>query len=387
MPISRRVLIYSMVEHTARRQVVHGIGIYAKERALWQPLIPWADLERWARPEGMKVDGVIAYPHTREEMDFLLHLDVPVVCMGPFFPEAGLPRVNWDDGVAGQLAVTHLAETGLTRIGFVGNDFGEGYIRSRLEGAEHRAVELGLEWTSLDLEPEGHRPGKEEDVARRAETLLKSLQPPCGLVAATDFVGFELLRALRSADIEVPEAAAVVSIGGDNLVCPFCEPALSSVLLPGAQVGYQAAQLLDRLLKDPEDGGEISVPPKRIEVRRSSDTTATSDEMVRQALSFIREHAVEAIGVRDVLAAVPLSRRPLELRFKRATGRTLQKEIWRVRLRRAKEMLIETNLSIAAIAENCGFSEPQRMTEVFTRELGEAPGAFRKAHQRLAGHD
>ena len=387
MPHSRRVLIYSMVEHTARRQIVRGIGIYGRERPIWQPLIPWADLERWARPEGMKVDGVIAYPHTREEMDFLLDLDLPVVCVGPFFPEPGLPRVSWDDGVAGQLAVRHLADAGLKRIGFAGSDFGEGYVRSRLEGAERAAAELGLELISLDLEPEGHRPGKEKKVARRAEGWLKGLQPPFGLVAATDFTGFALLYALRSARIEVPEAAAVISIGGDNLVCPFCEPALSSVVLPGAQVGYQAAQLLDRLIKQRKAVGEIRVPPQRVVVRRSSDTFATSDEMVRRALSFIREHAVQPIGVGDVLAAVPLSRRPLELRFKRATGRTLQKEIWRVRLKRAKEMLIETNLSIADIAENCGFNEPQRMSEVFTRELGEAPGAFRKAHHRMAGHD
>lgn len=387
MSRSGRILIYTMVEHTARRQIVHGIGTYVREMSTWQPLIPWADLERWARPEGMKVDGVIAYPHTREEMDFLLDLDLPVVCVGPFFPEAGLPRVSWDDGVAGQLAVKNLANAGLKRIGFAGSDFGTGYVRSRLEGTERAVAELGLELFTLDLEPGGHKPGEEEKVARSAASWLKSIEPPFGLVAATDFTGFELLNALRSSGIEVPEAAAVISIGGDNLVCPFCEPALSSVVLPGTEVGYQAAQLLDQLISGQNTMAEVRVPPKRVVVRRSSDTVATSDDMVRRALSFIRDHAVEPIGVSDVLATVPLSRRPLELRFKRATGRTLQKEIWRVRLDRAKEMLIETSLSIADIAEKCGFSEPQRMTEVFVRELGEAPGAYRKSHHRLAGHD
>lgn len=72
------------------------------------------------------------------------------------------------------------------------------------------------------------------------------------------------------------------------------------------------------------------------------------------------------------------------MRFKKVTGHTLQKEIWRVRLERAKEMLIETDLSVADISERCGFSEPQRMTVVFGRELGVAPGAFRQSH-RSAG--
>jgi LacI family transcriptional regulator len=138
------------------------------------------------------------------------------------------------------------------------------------------------------------------------------------------------------------------------------------------------------LLDKQKPAKKLRVPPRRVVARRSSDMVATGDEMVRRALTFIREHAGEPFGVSDVLAAVPLSRRPLELRFKRDTGRTLQKEIWRVRLERAKEMLIETDLPVAEIATRCGFSEPQRMTEVFGRELGIAPGAFRQAH-RLEG--
>jgi LacI family transcriptional regulator len=142
--------------------------------------------------------------------------------------------------------------------------------------------------------------------------------------------------------------------------------------------------LLDRLIEKRKTSQEHRVPPRRVVARRSSDMVASGDEMVRRALTFIREHAIEPIGVCDVLAAVPLSRRPLELRFKRDTGRTLQKEIWRVRLERAKEMLIETDLPVAEIATRCGFSEPQRMTEVFGRELAIAPGAFRQSH-RLDG--
>jgi AraC family transcriptional regulator len=49
-------------------------------------------------------------------------------------------------------------------------------------------------------------------------------------------------------------------------------------------------------------------------------------------------------------------------------------------------MLVETELPVAEIAIRCGFSEPQRMTEVFGRELGIAPGAFRQSH-RMMGND
>ena len=380
----RRILIYTDLEHTARRQMVQGVGRYAREGHRWQPMIPWSDLDLWALPEGMKVDGVIAFPNTRERIDFLLGLQCPVVCVGPHFSEVKLPRVDWDDELAGQMAVGHLAGLGMRRIGYVGADFGLSYVAKRLQGARRAATKHGLEIEALELEPGGHKAGKVAAASKRAVKWLKSLEPPFGVVAATDITGFELLNALSAAGIEVPEQAAVISIGGDNVLCPFSDPALSSVELPGEQVGYEAARMLDHLIDKQKPARQLLVAPRRVVARRSSDVVATGDEMVRRALNFIRAHAAEPIGVSDVLAAVPLSRRPLELRFKRETGRTLQKEIWRLRLERAKEMLVETDLPVAEIAIRCGFSEPQRMTEVFGRELGIAPGSFRQSH-RISG--
>jgi LacI family transcriptional regulator len=376
----RRILVYTKVEHTARRQIVQGIGDYARQGHRWQPIIPWADLDRWSLPEGMKVDGVIAFPQTRDEIDFLRGLKGPVVCVGPHFSEVQLPRVDWDDGLAGELAVRHVVGSGLKRIAFVGANFRLNYVAGRRDGALRAAAEHGLELETLDLEPGGHQAGKEASLVRNAVRWLKGLKPPFGVVADTDLTGFELLHALQAAGIRVPEEAAVISIGGDNVLCPFCDPALSSVELPGEEVGYEASHLLDRLMAREKAATEVRVPPLRVMARRSSDLVATDDEMVALALRLICDHAVEGIGVGEVVAAIPLSRRPLELRFKKVTGRTLQKEIWRIRIERAKELLVETDLSVAEISDRCGFSEPQRMTEVFGRELGVAPGVFRQSH-------
>lgn len=39
MRIWQRILVFTKVDHTARREVVHGIGRYAHERRGWQPMI------------------------------------------------------------------------------------------------------------------------------------------------------------------------------------------------------------------------------------------------------------------------------------------------------------------------------------------------------------
>ena len=48
-----RTLIFTQLDHTARRQIIHGIGRYARESYRWQPLIPWSDLDDWTLPENM----------------------------------------------------------------------------------------------------------------------------------------------------------------------------------------------------------------------------------------------------------------------------------------------------------------------------------------------
>ncbi len=376
-----RTLIFTQVDHTARRQIIHGVGRYARQNHRWQTLIPWADLDDWTLPRNLKIDGVIAFPSLRREMDFLLRLKMPVVCVGPHFQNENLPRIDWDDRMAGRLAVEHLIECGLKHIAFVGADFHAPYVAARLEGAREAVTQHALDFSCFDLEPRGHQKGKDATIMKRATNWLRSLDPPFGVIAAADNTGLDVLNALRTAEITVPEEAAVISIGGDNVLCPFSDPALSSVVLPGERVGYEAASLLDRLMAKQAINTHAPIAPSQLQVRRSSDMIATDDKLIRQAIRFIRDHADEPIQVGDVLAAIPLSRRPLEIRFKNATGRTLQKEILRVRLERAKELLTETDLPVAEIAIKCGFTEPQRLTEVFRRELDLSPGAFRQSRR------
>lgn len=125
----------------------------------------------------------------------------------------------------------------------------------------------------------------------RIAAWVSSLPKPVGIMASTDFRGVQLLNACRQAQVAVPEQAAVVGVGADNVACQFADPPLSSLVLNARKMGYEAAALLDRLMKGhtvPES--EMLVPPLDIMVRRSSDITAISDPLVTRALHFIREN-------------------------------------------------------------------------------------------------
>jgi LacI family transcriptional regulator len=100
-------------------------------------------------------------------------------------------------------------------------------------------------------------------------------------------------------------------------------------------------------------------------------------------MRFIREHACEGIAVADVLSQVPVSRSVLQRRFRRLLGRSIHGAIAGVRLQRARQLLVETDLSLAAIAERTGYAHVEYLCAAFRQAVGLPPGAYRRERTKL----
>jgi LacI family transcriptional regulator len=171
---------------------------------------------------------------------------------------------------------------------------------------------------------------------------------------------------------------AVVGVENDESLCEMATPPLSSVAIDGEAVGYRAAQLLHQLMRGAQPPREpIYVAPSGIKVRQSSDVVAVDDPLLSLALRFIRDHACRGIKVACVLQAVPISRSALERGMRRALGRSPNAEIQRVKLTRARELLLETDLTLERVAQLSGFPHPQYLSALFKRHFAQTPGDFR----------
>jgi LacI family transcriptional regulator len=160
--------------------------------------------------------------------------------------------------------------------------------------------------------------------------------------------------------------------------CSLSFPPLSSVAVPSQQIGYAAAELLDRMMAGKSVPREpIFLPPVRVVTRQSTDTLAIADAAVAEALSFIRRRAAEPINVGSVVKSVAQGRRPLERKFRMLLGRTILQEIRRVRVERVKELLVSTNLSMPKIAADAGFANAARLCVVFRQLTGLTPSQYR----------
>jgi LacI family transcriptional regulator len=189
-------------------------------------------------------------------------------------------------------------------------------------------------------------------------------------------------EACHYAGIRVPDEVAVLGGDHDDLMSHISSPPLSTIDQPAEQIGYEAARLLEGMMRGKKARKRpLYFPPTRIIVRHSTDTLAIDDEIVRDALRLIRKRSHEGIRVSDVVRELAVARRALEQRFVNLVGRTPAAEIRRVRIEAAKQLLVDSDKSIAHISRATGFGHQDLFSRVFRRSVGITPSQFRSQHQ------
>jgi LacI family transcriptional regulator len=214
---------------------------------------------------------------------------------------------------------------------------------------------------------------------------LQSLPRPVAVFACNDVRGRQIIDACNESGLSVPEEVAVIGVDDDEVICELCNPPLSSVQPDTMRLGYEGAALLDALMAGEAPPSEtIFIPPKGIARRLSSEATAIDDRGVASAMQIIRDHACEGVAVQDVVKRLSISRSTLERRFFAAFGRSPAAEIERVRMSRAKLLLMETRYKLSKIAALTGYGTASQFATAFKRNTGLTPGEFRKQTQLSA---
>lgn len=362
------------------RDILSGIARHIREHHQWSVFHQPRGLQE-GFPSGLrdwKGDGIIARIQDRETLEAVRELNIPVVDVLGLFPEPGIACVRADDAAVVRMAAEHLAERGFRHFAFVGIS-GENWAERRREALRAWTAQRQLT-LAVHEAPRGH--GWTEQVELLAKWVA-NLPRPCGIVVCSDQRGPEVLEACRRAAVGVPDEIAVVGVDNDVPICEVSWPPLSSVDPAHDQVGYEAACLMAKLLAGeavPEQ--ETVLPPRAVAARYSSEVLAISDRVVGSALRLIRERACEGIGVEDVVEAVPVSRSVLQRRFRSALGTSVHDEILAARLKRAKQLLVETELSYTEVAERAGFRHQEYLGAVFKTHTGKTPGRYRTELRR-----
>ena len=376
---SYRVALLIEENREIGRGLLRGIAQYSRVNGLWcfyreTPFYEKLSVrERIQRIREWQPDGIIMREQGRMDAA-LLEMGVPLVYSSHRCgPVPGIPNILGDDRQIGTMAADYLLNRGFRHFGFCGFkkmwwsvDRGRYFCeRIRAAGFHADVCELTARRSSAD------RDG--------LTGWIGSLPRPCALFACTDDLCRQLAEACKQAQVHVPEEVALLGVDNDELVCGFASPPLSSIELNTEKCGYDAAAVLHRMMRG-EQAGEttIPIPAPRVVTRHSTDVVAVDDATVARALNYIREHYRKGITVAGIARAAGVSRRVLEIRFRKTMQRSVYEEVLRLRMNQACLLLTETNLSVAQVAEALNYDEIKYFSRAFRQVIGLSPLAYRK---------
>jgi len=335
---------------------------------------------KWAQDWG--ADGIIGQMQSAEDAQRLAQTGIPIIAQDVIERFKNIPNITGLYRETGRMAAEHFLQRGFTKFAFYGfNDIV--WSRERLEGFEQRISEAGH--SALVYEhPSNEKP---ELWSYKASPLVKwllGLPKPLALMACDDNQSMHVLEACKIAGISVPEQIAILGVDNDEVVCNLSEPPLSSISLNTEKAGYEAAQLLEKMMRGAsKEMHDIIAEPLHIVVRRSSDIFAIEDKELAKALRFIYYHFREPIHVESVVSATALSRRVLEKRFAAVLGKSILNAINDLRTEQVALMLTSTNMPIGEIASACGYTDEKNLARFFKLKKKETPLSYRK--NRMGG--
>ena len=96
------------------------------------------------------------------------------------------------------------------------------------------------------------------------------------------------------------------------------------------------------------------------------------------AIDYIKNHYGDKFELEDLAAHVSLSKGYLIKKFKQRTGQTPMQYALTLKIDKAKMLIEQTDLPIAAIMEDLGFFDSAHFSKVFKAHTGYAPKIFRR---------
>jgi LacI family transcriptional regulator len=380
---TRHVALVLSLNKRFDRKVIEGVTRFVHESGRWSVFLeddPAAKIPDFRRGH---FDGVIADMDDVRIPRRVTGLSIPVVGIGGIDASSPLrlsvPTVGTHNRSIAWMAADYLMRLGLKHFAYCGI-FGhtvDPWNRQRQEAFTAQVREQG--YTCAVYAGRRSPSHSWEQLQERLADWLAKQPKPLGLMAANDTRARHVLESCRRRSLRVPDDVAVIGVDNDELICGLASPPITSIVQGTEEIGYRAATLLETLMSGAAPPrASILVEPVGIVERQSTDLVATDNPVVAAALTYIREHAHEGIGVAQVAAAAGVSRSTLDSHFKAAAARTVHDEIRRVRLNLARTLLATTALPLTEIARRTGFCHAQYFAAAFSRECGQTPGEYRR---------
>ncbi len=177
---------------------------------------------------------------------------------------------------------------------------------------------------------------------------------------------------------EVRLSRAVFTIDGDRMTAAGGTASIDLMLnlIAGDHgpelAGAVADQQLYSAIRTDQDTQRLSVPA-RIGVRHPR---------LARVIEMMENSIEEPVSPSALAAAVGMSTRQLERLFRRYLDRSPKRYYMELRLQKARNLLLQTDMSVINVALACGFASPSHFSKCYRAHYNTTPYRERGAHAR-----
>ena len=372
------LLIDCASEHD--RKLLRGMMRYSKENGPWlfYRLSPdfrfgegreeWA--LQWARQ--WKADAIIGR-WDDSKMHLLDKLEVPVVLQNNKSRSDFFSNLTGDYDNTGKMAAEYFRKKLYTEYAFFGiKDIV--WSEERCEGYR-REVEKNNGHFYSYMEP---ITGDDREMIKE---WLEKLPKPVALFCCDDAHALFITETCKIAGIRVPEDIAILGVDDDDLLCSISDPTISSIQMDVENGGSMTCKLLhQQLMSRDKRPFNVSISPLGIKERSSTSALNIVDPHVLKLVRTIDNSYSQELKMEELLQTVPLSRRSIEMRFKKATGQTIYQYLLSVRVEHFAYLITTTDRSYVDIAYEVGFRDLTNVSRTFRKYKGCTPLEYRRRY-------
>lgn len=358
------------------RKLLRGIMRYSQEHGPWQFYRMPAYFSRYAHVEQLilewarkwEADGIIGKWNS-PQTPLLQCLGIPVIRQNYQTRSEVYSRITGDYIGAGRMAAQFFQRRHFRHYAY----FGLKDVIWSMERRQGFAEELGQDIYAFEAADDDVQ--SNQGIAR----WLHELPKPAAIFCCDDAHAFILSETCKLEGIPVPEDVALLGVDNDEFYCSIADPPISSIALNEEQGGYRLAGLMHRqILEGTKEPFTVTIPPRCIIERTSTDRHNIQDPYVAAVVRYIADHYREELNAELIAAQVPLSKRSVELRFKKTMGTSIYQYLTQQRIEHFTRLLVTTDRGMLDMAMEAGFKDAGNIARIFHKYKGCSPKEYRQ---------
>ncbi len=333
--------------------------------------------------------GVIMWTEPRDQwVHDLIAQGIPIINVGLEWTKVkGIASVHFQHQDLRRAVISHFQELGIINFIALGHSLVhrpatklvmEKYAAlARKHGILAEVLEIGGNLSPSTDPKRLLDTNHEEDL----EHVLLNCQKPVAFQCGSDHMGYIVAAVATRMGYRIPDDVLIMG-QGDNLIARYASTPLSSVVGDAREVGRVAAECLSAWIESNQAPKKNIVIPGAKIIERESTVGKSGSVMMESIRRFLQTHAHRGVMLSELVQRSRLSEKTLIQRYRSAYGIHPVIEAQQIRTNKIKNMLENTDLSVAEIAHASGFSSQSAFTNYCQRHLGGTPSHCRSATSR-----